>query len=143
VRGPVGDRLVWRPDQPEPAQLIAGGSGIVPLMAIIGATPRQAAKHRCGCCTFGAPARVGHLPREVQRRVNRAAQVSVTYAFTRSGPSARRVGDRLIATATWPPDLAPTCYISCPAGFADTITGLLIAANHHPSRPRTEPFAGP
>ncbi len=44
----------------------------------------------------------------------------------------------LIACATWPPDLAPTCYVSGPAAFMDTIAGLLIAAGHCPTRLRTE-----
>src|SRR5512140_3430208 len=35
LRGPIGGWFVWRPDQTEPVQLVAGGSGIVPLMAMI------------------------------------------------------------------------------------------------------------
>src|SRR5262249_11141900 len=35
LRGPIGGWCVWRPEQTEPVQLIAGGSGIVPLMAMI------------------------------------------------------------------------------------------------------------
>src|SRR5215467_12983219 len=35
LRGPIGGWFVWRPEQTEPIQLIAGGSGIVPLMAMI------------------------------------------------------------------------------------------------------------
>jgi ferredoxin-NADP reductase len=35
LRGPIGGWFVWRPRQTEPIQLIGGGSGIVPLMAMI------------------------------------------------------------------------------------------------------------
>ena len=35
LRGPIGGWFVWRTEQTEPIQLIAGGSGIVPLMAMI------------------------------------------------------------------------------------------------------------
>src|SRR5215470_12966946 len=35
LRGPIGGWLVWRAEQTEPIQLVAGGSGIVPLMAMI------------------------------------------------------------------------------------------------------------
>ena len=35
LRGPIGGWFVWRPRQTEPVQLIAGGSGVVPLMAMI------------------------------------------------------------------------------------------------------------
>ena len=34
VRGPIGAYFVWTPTQTEPVQLIAGGSGIVPLIAM-------------------------------------------------------------------------------------------------------------
>src|SRR5258705_8063283 len=35
LRGPIGGWFVWRPEQTEPIQLIAGGSGIVPLIAMV------------------------------------------------------------------------------------------------------------
>ena len=35
IRGPLGGWFVWRPAQAEPVQLIAGGSGLVPLMAML------------------------------------------------------------------------------------------------------------
>src|SRR4029077_20805363 len=41
IRGPVGGWFVWRPNGTAPVLLIAGGSGIVPLMAMIRAR-RQA-----------------------------------------------------------------------------------------------------
>ncbi len=145
VHGPAGDRLIWRPDQPEPVQLIAGGSGVVPLTAIIRAHAQASSP---------APLRLLYSVRqpesviyqaELEWRDNPAAHVSVTYAYTRAAPQGasrppRRIGARLIARTTWPPSLAPTCYIAGPAAFVDTITGLLIAADHHPDRLRTEHF---
>ncbi len=86
VRGPAGDRLVWRPDQPEPVQLIADGSGVVPLMAIIHAHAQASSQ---------APLRLLYSARqpgsviyhaELQWRDNPAAHVSVTYACTRAAP---------------------------------------------------------
>src|SRR5262245_38438964 len=35
LRGPLGGWFVWRPEQSEAIQLVAGGSGIVPLMAMV------------------------------------------------------------------------------------------------------------
>ncbi len=80
---------------------------------------------------------------ELEWRDNPAGHVSVTYAYTRAAPQGtsrppRRIDARLIARATWPPGLAPTCYIAGPAAFVNTITGLLITAGHHPDRLRTE-----
>jgi ferredoxin-NADP reductase len=42
VRGPIGGWFVWRESQAEPIQLVAGGSGIVPLMAMIRSRPPTA-----------------------------------------------------------------------------------------------------
>jgi ferredoxin-NADP reductase len=35
IRGPVGGWFVWRPADPAPVLLVAGGSGVVPLMAML------------------------------------------------------------------------------------------------------------
>jgi ferredoxin-NADP reductase len=35
LRGPIGGWFVWRKEQTEPIQLVAGGSGIVPLTSMI------------------------------------------------------------------------------------------------------------
>ena len=145
VRGPAGDQLIWRPDQPEPVQLIAGGSGIVPLMAII-RSHAQAGSRAPLRLLYSVPqpeSVIYHA--ELRWRDNPADHLSVTYAYTRAAPPGasgppQRIDARLIASATWPPGLAPTCYISGPATFVDTITGLLTAAGHHPSRLKTETF---
>src|SRR5262249_15169285 len=35
LRGPIGGYFTWSPEQPGPLMLVAGGSGIVPLMAML------------------------------------------------------------------------------------------------------------
>src|SRR6266487_2906300 len=35
LRGPIGGWFVWRPEEPSPTLLTGGGSGVVPLMAMI------------------------------------------------------------------------------------------------------------
>ena len=50
LRGPIGEWFVWRTEQTEPIQLIAGGSGIVPLMAMIRSHASAAAPRRFDCC---------------------------------------------------------------------------------------------
>ena len=51
IRGPIGRYFVWSPAQTEPVQLIAGGSGIVPLMAIVRAHQTPAPPPRSDCST--------------------------------------------------------------------------------------------
>src|SRR5262244_1586233 len=86
LRGPIGGWFVWRPRQTEPIQLIAGGSGIVPLMAMI--RSRAAAGST-------APFRLLYSVREpvsvwyrdeLRSLPERNHSVSVTYAYTRATP---------------------------------------------------------
>src|SRR5215470_9785349 len=113
LRGPIGGWFVWRREQPEPIQLIAGGSGIVPLMAMI--RSRTSADST-------APFRLLYSVREpgavfyhdeLLALSSQGDSVIITYAYTRVTPRdwprpAGRVDAAVIATATWPPTLRPT-----------------------------------
>jgi ferredoxin-NADP reductase len=145
VRGPIGGWFVWRPDQREPIQLIAGGSGVVPLVAI--ARAHAAARN-------GSPIRLLYSVRdpasvlyggEFEDLASRSSGLILTYAFTRSAPPGwdrppGRVDAALVADSTWPPDLSPTCYVCGPTGFVEAVADLLVEAGHGPARIRTERF---
>jgi ferredoxin-NADP reductase len=148
LRGPLGGWFVWRPDQPEPVQLVAGGSGLVPLMAML------RTRHRAGAAT---PMRLLYSVRdpdavlyaaELPRLLPGAdgdGRADLRYAWTRSAPSGEerppgRVDAALVAAATWPPEAAPTCYVCGPTGFVELVADLLVAAGHDSSRIRTERF---
>lgn len=145
LRGPIGGWFVWRREQTEPIQLIAGGSGIVPLMGMI--RSRAAAGST-------APFRLLYSVREpkavwygdeLQRLTEQDSSLSVTYAFTRVTPknwprAAGRIDAALIAEATWPKNLGPTFYICGPTSFVESAAGLLTASGNSPDRIRTERF---
>jgi ferredoxin-NADP reductase len=145
LRGPIGGWFVWRPDQREPIQLIAGGSGVVPLVAI--ARAHAAARN-------GSPIRLLYSVRdpasvlyggEFEDLASRSSGLILTYAFTRSALPGwdrppGRVDAALVADSTWPPDLSPTCYVCGPTGFVEAVADLLVEAGHDPARIRTERF---
>src|SRR6201987_498951 len=145
LRGPIGGWFVWRNDQTEPIQLVAGGSGIVPLMAMIRSS-RSAGS--------SAPFRLLYSVREpgavfyrdeLRTLSNRGDTVVITYAYTRVTPKdwprpAGRIDAPLIATGTWPSTLRPTTYVCGPTSFVEHATDLLIAAGHDRERIRTERF---
>jgi ferredoxin-NADP reductase len=145
LRGPIGGWFVWRRDQTEPIQLLAGGSGIVPLMAMIRSR---------GSAGSSAPFRLLYSVREPEAVFYRdelqalSAQdnsVIVTYAYTRVAPkdSPRppgRIDATLIATGTWPSNLGPTSYVCGPTSFVEHTTDLLIASGHDRERIKTERF---
>jgi ferredoxin-NADP reductase len=145
VRGPIGGWFVWRTQQTEPVQLVAGGSGIVPLMAMI--RSRAAAGSR-------APFRLLYSVREpgavfyrdeLRTLSDENGVVMVTCAYTRTVPKGwprppGRIDAGLIAGSTWPADLAPTCYICGPTPFVEAVADLLAASGNDRDKIKTERF---
>lgn len=145
LRGPIGGWFVWRPQQTEPIQLIAGGSGIVPLMAMIRsrAAAGSTAPFRLLYCVR-EPGAVLYRD-ELQALSDHDHSVSLTYAYTRAVPKdwprpPSRIDAALIANTTWPANLVPTCYVCGPTSFVESATGLLIASGNSPDKIRTERF---
>ena len=145
LRGPIGGWFVWRTDQTEAIQLIAGGSGIVPLMAMIRsrASAGNTAPFRL-LYSVREPAAVFYRD-ELQALLNQDGAESVTYAYTRAAPKnwprpPGRIDTALIESAAWPSNVAPTCYVCGPTSFVESAAGLLIASGHSPDKIRTERF---
>jgi ferredoxin-NADP reductase len=145
LRGPIGGWFVWRRDQTEPIQLVAGGSGIVPLMAMIRsrASAGSSAPFRL-LYSVREPGAVFYRD-ELQALSAQGRSLIVTYAYTRVTPkdSPRppgRIDATLIATGTWPSNLAPTSYVCGPTSFVENANDLLIAAGHGRENIRTERF---
>jgi ferredoxin-NADP reductase len=139
VRGPVGGWFVWRPTQPEPVLLVAGGSGIVPLMAMIRA--RAAAGSR-------TPFRLVYSARskselifgdELRTRVRDDHGLDVSYVFTRE-PVRKRITIADVNSHGWPADLRPMCFVCGPTGFVEAVADMLVALGHDPRRVKTERF---
>ena len=145
LRGPIGGWFVWRTRQTEPIQLIAGGSGIVPLMAMI--RSRASAEST-------APFRLLYSVREpgavfygdeLQAMSDRGDFVTLTYAYTRATPKVwprppGRVDASIIAETTWSPRLVPTCYVCGPTSFVEGTAALLISCGNPADKIRTERF---
>jgi ferredoxin-NADP reductase len=145
LRGPIGGWFVWRSQQTEPVQLIAGGSGIVPLMAMIRsrACARNTSQFRLLYSVRG-PGSIFYR-NELQVLSNDKYSVGLTYAYTRKIPEdwprpPGHIDAALIAGAAWPPALAPTCYVCGPTSFVENVAELLGASGHDQKRIRTERF---
>jgi ferredoxin-NADP reductase len=145
VRGPVGGWFVWRTSDASPVLLVAGGSGIVPLMAMIRA--RAAAGRR-------VPFRVIYSVRtpedacyaaELRRRVRDDAGLDLRYAYTRRAPEdwPGKIGRLTVATVNtygWPAVLGPACFVCGPTGFVEAVADMLVALRHDIHRIKTERF---
>ncbi|MFG2275829.1 ferredoxin reductase [Streptomyces chartreusis] len=142
LRGPVGGWFVWKPEQKEPVFLVAGGSGLVPLMAMI--RMRRAVGSR-------TPFRLLYSVRSPETQLFTSELrrgdpgLDKTYVYSRSTPPewprpAGRFTASDLSGGGWPPDFEPTCYVCGSTGFVETAAGLLVALGHHPGRIRTERF---
>jgi ferredoxin-NADP reductase len=145
VRGPVGGWFVWQPGEPDPVLLVAGGSGIVPLMAML--RERRAARSRVPfrlVYSVRTPSEIYYAD-ELRRRDRDDPGLDVTVVHTRTAPdgSARPPG-RLtaaeLAAAGWPAELRPRCYVCGPTGFVEAVAAMLVAAGHPEEQIRTERF---
>jgi len=145
LRGPIGGWFVWRSQQTEPVQLIAGGSGIVPLMAMIRsrALAESPARFRL-LYSVREPEAVFYRD-ELQAISKSSDSVALTYAYTRATPKdwprpAGRIDASLIAEAAWPSSLVPTCYVCGPTSFVEGTAALLVKCGNRPDKIRTERF---
>src|SRR6516225_2429337 len=130
LRGPIGGWFVWRTQQSEHVQLIAGGSGIVPLMAMIRsrASAGSTAPFRL-LYSVREPGAVFYRE-ELEPRSEQDRALMLTYAYTRAAPKnwprpPARIDAALVASTTWPSKLVPTCYVCGPTPFVETAASLL------------------
>ena len=138
VRGPVGGWFVWKPGDSAPVLLVAGGSGVVPLMAMIrsrdGASPTP---FRLIYSVRTPEDRI--YDHELRRRATEDSGLEITFLYTRRAPDGRNAIGRADSRRGsprhgWPPDLEPTCYVCGPTPFVETVADLLVGLGHDPTR---------
>jgi ferredoxin-NADP reductase len=123
--------------------LAAGGSGVVPLMAMI--------RHRAIAGSdadmrllFSSRSWEEVIYREELERLS-AAGVSVVYTLTRSPPPdwsgyARRVDAEMLAEVGPSPTERPHVYVCGPTPFVEAVATELVQLGHEPRRIKTERF---
>jgi ferredoxin-NADP reductase len=139
LRGPFGGWFVWSAADGGPLFLIAGGSGLVPLMAML--------RHRARAGS-DAEARLLLSARREQdvfyaAELRELLEPAITY--TREAPAgwtgyARRVDREMLAEAGFPPERRPRMFVCGPTGLVEAVANELVALGHDASRIRTERF---
>lgn len=144
VRGPLGGYFVWDETDPSPVLLVAGGSGVVPLLAMWRA--RRGSRSN-------APFLLVSSARSPEGAIARAEidhsdpDLGVRWVFTRSAPpgwpsAPRRLATEDLDAVGFGPDDHTSIFVCGPNGFVETATSLLTALGHAASRIRTERFGG-
>lgn len=145
LRGPIGGYFVWETDLASPLLLVAGGSGIVPLMAIL--------RHRAAAGSR-VPTRLLYSARayedliyqtELDRLATDVSQLEVHYVLTRSQPPgwrgySRRIDSSLLGEVAWPSVQEPLAFVCGPTAFVELVAASLLTLGYAPERIKTERF---
>jgi ferredoxin-NADP reductase len=145
LRGPIGGYFVWEAHMGGPLLLVAGGSGIVPLMAMI--------RHRAAVGSI-VPTRLLYSSRsyeeviyrdELDRLVKSTTLLEVVQTLTREQPAGwsgyhRRVDTDMLREVSWPLDQRPLTFICGPTPFVETAAASLVSLGYEPARIKTERF---
>jgi ferredoxin-NADP reductase len=144
VRGPVGGHFTWSADEGGPLLLVAGGSGFVPLMAML---RHRAARDSDADVTVLISARSpdDELYRGEVDALEPRAGLHVTRTYTRAAPSgwtgyARRVDAAMLAEVGPSPAAMARVFCCGPTAFVESALDLLVAAGHPPHRIHAERF---
>jgi ferredoxin-NADP reductase len=142
LRGPIGGWFTWSPDSPQPLLLLAGGSGVVPLMSMIRAHGAAKSEVPAGLIySVRSPADVIYAPELSERSLS--SPLFSTLLYTRAahrGVPPGRINAAVIAASAFPPDAAPDIFVCGPSGFVEAATSLLVEAGHPPATIKTERF---
>jgi ferredoxin-NADP reductase len=144
LRGPIGGWFVWDTSDGGPLLLVAGGSGVVPLRAIL--------RHRQRAGS-DVPARLLYSSRTLAEVIYHSeldqyrGGVAVSYTLTRSQPPgwtgySGRVDAALLAKIAWPASEHPLVFVCGPTSFVEAVAGNLVALGYPAGRVKTERFGG-
>ncbi|CAA9574926.1 MAG: Flavodoxin reductases (ferredoxin-NADPH reductases) family 1 [uncultured Truepera sp.] len=144
LRGPIGGYFTWQASQGGPLLLVAGGSGVVPLMAMI--------RHRAAAGRE-VPARLLYSSRTFEdiiyrEELDQLAQdpgLEVFHTLTRSQPEGwaghrRRIDSTLLEEVAWPSQQQPHIFICGPTRLVEAVATTLTELGHDPARVKTERF---
>jgi ferredoxin-NADP reductase len=143
VRGPIGGYFLWEPDDPARVLLVAGGSGVVPLMSMARSRARAGAD---------APMRLLYSSRSFDEVIYREELESlagngfeVVHTLTREQPPSwsgysRRIDSELLAEVAWPAADEPKVFVCGSTRFVDAAADGLVGLGYDPRSIRTERF---
>jgi ferredoxin-NADP reductase len=144
LRGPIGGHFTWSVDDGGPLVLLAGGSGLVPLMSML--------RHRAARGS-DVPARLLASVRAPEDRLFGAELdalaprdgLHVSWTYTRAAPPGwsgydRRVDAAMLAEFCPEPSERPLNFVCGPTSFVEHVADLLVAGRHDPATIRAERF---
>ncbi len=143
LRGPIGGYFAWDVADGGPLMLVAGGSGICPLMAML--------RHRAAQAS-SVPARLLYSSRSIDDAIYREELehlggdgLDVVQTLTRAQPEGwtgdrRRIDRSMLHEVVWPPSDRPLVYVCGPTPLVESVAAALVELGHDAARIKTERF---
>ncbi|HEY6089911.1 MAG TPA: ferredoxin reductase [Gemmatimonadaceae bacterium] len=152
LRGPIGGYFVWDVATGGPLLLVGGGSGIVPLMAML--RHRDTALGTDVAARRQLPVRLLYSSRrwedviyrdELARMAARDPTLAVTHTLTREQPAGwtgfkRRIDRAMLETVAWPASAHPQAFVCGPTALVEAVSADLVELGHEPALIKTERF---
>jgi ferredoxin-NADP reductase len=144
VRGPIGGHFTWSADEGGPLLLVGGGSGLVPLMAMLRhrAARRSTAEVRLLASARSEP---DALYRRELETLEPQEGLQVDWTYTRVTPAGwkgygRRVDAGMLAAVGPGPQAGARVFVCGPTPFVETVSDLLVSAGYGPANIHAERF---
>jgi ferredoxin-NADP reductase len=145
LRGPLGGYFTWTVRHGGPLALVAGGSGVVPLMTMIRHRAAQSSRIPTHLlCSWRSEEDVIYRD-ELDRLASRKDGLEVNHTLTRGAPPGwpgrtRRIDREMLLELLPGPDARPLAYVCGPTPMVESVATLLVAIGHSPELIRTERF---
>jgi len=135
LRGPIGGYFAWGPSDGGPLLLVGGGSGVVPLRAMLRARPRDVAAR----LVYSARTLDSVIYREELEALGDDVVLTLTRE-RRDGIREGRVDAGLLREVGFRPEQEPRIFVCGPTSFVEAAASALVELGHAPERIRTERF---
>jgi len=148
LRGPIGGYFVWDLAQGGPLLLVGGGSGVVPLMAMLrhyAAAERRQRANVLVRLLYSARTWDDVIYRDELRQLGDCPEVRIVYTLTRDAPPGwngyrRRIDRAMLEEVGWPASEKPQSFVCGPTPLVESVATSLVELGHDPARVRTERF---
>jgi ferredoxin-NADP reductase len=148
LRGPIGGYFVWEPDgATDPLFLVAGGSGVVPLMAMVRRRAAAGSDVRATLLYSSRTVEDVIYREDLDELATRGDGLQIVQTLTRAQPPgwagySRRVDVELLREVAPVPEQNPRVFVCGPTSFVEAVAEGLVSLGHRPGRIRTERFGG-
>lgn len=145
LRGPIGGYFVWTVAKGGPLCLLAGGSGVAPLMAML--RHRERHKTRLPAVLLYSSRTLKDIiyRQELDAMTGRDRALRIVHTLTREKPvgwtgGLGRIDRALLVETCFPPAQNPKIFVCGPTPFVEDVSGFLVELGYDPLAIKTERF---